>query len=79
MTRQEIKEMCIKEFGTIEEIKKKSTPTIDGKHKELLSGKGVSVRFVSNPKFEGGIINGGGVGVYARIKGIGFYKDVKID
>ena len=41
---------------------------------EIVIAKGVSVKWINNPNFQGGTKNGYGTGLYAIVKGVGMQK-----
>lgn len=81
ITKQELIKLIESEFSmTIEQIKKESMYNLDkyGCCKEFKSGKGFSVRYASNKNFCGGVNNGYGPGLYAKLRYTGFIKDIKL-
>jgi hypothetical protein len=81
ITVAELKNIVCSEFGlTVEQMAERSQSEVDayGCNKEFKSGKGFSVRYVSNSNFCGGVANGYGVGLYVRLQYVGMVKDIKI-
>ena len=79
---EKVKSMVLEDFGvSFSELKEKIKKTYDPclGYDSFESTRGYSIFYTDNSNFEQGIKNGGGVGFYARLSGVGTYRTIKLE